>query len=68
MAKTRRAHPVTVVFWIAVHLTIATLTWRDIARRPDADIRGPKTLWRVASSINSLGSALYWIFARRPLS
>ena len=66
MAKKRSANPVTVILWIAVHLAIASLTWRDIAQRPEADIRGPKALWRVVSAMNSLGSALYWLVGRHP--
>lgn len=48
-----------------IHLTAATLTWRDLAIRSDAEVRGPKPLWRVASAINTLGSAAYWLFGRR---
>ena len=68
MAKTRPANPVSVALWIALHLAFASLTWQDVKRRPEHGIRGSKAVWRVASSINSLGSVLYWIFGRRPLN
>ena len=49
---------------VAVHVAVAAVTWRDIARRDASDVRGPKNLWRVASAVNSLGSIAYWAFAR----
>jgi hypothetical protein len=48
-----------------VHVTIMTLTWRDLRSRPEAQVRGPKMLWRVASALNTTGSAAYWLFGRR---
>jgi hypothetical protein len=51
---------------LVVHLIIATLTWRDIKRRPAAQIRGPKPVWRLASAANTLGSLAYWLVGRRP--
>jgi hypothetical protein len=49
-------------------VTAAALTWRDIRQRPDADVRGSKKLWRVASALNTSGSAAYWLFGRRQTS
>jgi len=48
-----------------VHITIMALTWRDLRSRPPGQIRGPKQLWRVASALNTSGSAAYWLFGRR---
>ena len=48
-----------------VHLTAVTLTWRDLRDRPDEKVRGPKSLWRMASALNTGGSAAYWLFGRR---
>ncbi len=50
---------------IAVHLVVATLTWRDISLRPASRIRGTKTAWRIASAVNTLGSVAYWTVGRR---
>ena len=51
---------------LAVHATIAALTWRDIANRPDRRIGGgPKALWRVASALNTMGSGAYWTIGRK---
>jgi len=56
------ALPALVIYAVAV-----VLTWRDLARRTDAEVRGGKTVWRVASALNLSGSAAYWIFGRRPI-
>jgi hypothetical protein len=48
-----------------VHLTVMTLTWRDLRSRPPGQVRGNKKIWRVASALNTTGSAAYWLFGRR---
>ena len=48
-----------------VHLTVVTLTWRDIRLRPEEQIRGSKKLWRVLSAANTAGSGAYWLAGRR---
>lgn len=53
------------VIGLAVHVTAATLTWRDISRRPADRIRGTKTAWRIASAVNTIGSVGYWLVARK---
>jgi hypothetical protein len=50
---------------LVIHLIVVSLTWRDLSRRPDADVRGPKRLWRLASLLNTSGSVTYWLFGRR---
>jgi hypothetical protein len=50
---------------LPVHGIIAALTWRDLNRRPDDQVRGPKRMWRIASAMNTAGSAAYWIIGRR---
>ncbi|GAA1608852.1 MULTISPECIES: PLD nuclease N-terminal domain-containing protein [Kribbella] len=40
----------------------------DLARRPSAQVRGPKPLWAVFLTVfNSVGAApiAYWLFGRR---
>jgi hypothetical protein len=48
-----------------VHVTVMALTWRDLRSRSAGQVRGPKQLWRVASALNTSGSAAYWLFGRR---
>jgi len=47
------------------HLAVTSWTWRGIRRRPAEQVRGSKTLWRLISAVNTLGSAGYWLLGRR---
>jgi hypothetical protein len=61
----RKPNQVVLAVIAVVHVAVMTLTWRDLRRRPAADVRGNKKAWRVASAVNTGGSAAYWIFGRR---
>ena len=50
---------------LVVHVAITALTWWDLQKRPAEQIRGNKMIWRVASALNTTGSAAYWLFGRR---
>jgi hypothetical protein len=50
---------------VAAQAVIATVTVRDINRRPKEAVRGPKFLWRIVGSVNTLGSAAYWVLGRK---
>jgi hypothetical protein len=50
----------------AAHVSVTALTWRDLRRRPAGQVRGKKAVWRVLSAANTSGSAMYWLFGRRP--
>jgi hypothetical protein len=63
--KNKAVNKPVLVAALAVHVTVATLTWRDISKRPADRIRGTKTVWRIASAVNTLGSAGYWLIGRR---
>ncbi|MGO8825543.1 MAG: hypothetical protein ACLQU9_09930 [Acidimicrobiales bacterium] len=52
---------------LVLHLILVTLTRRDLRHRPGTGVRGPKSLWRVAATLNTTGSVAYWLFGRRPL-
>lgn len=55
-----------VVVGVAVlHLSIVTLTWRDLSGRSPEQIRGNKTLWRIVSGANTGGAVAYWLIGRR---
>jgi len=47
------------------HALVAAWTWRDIRQQPAEQVRGSKTFWRIASAVNTLGSAGYWLIGRR---
>ncbi len=42
----------------------SVLAWRDLARRPDDQVRGNKNLWRFVVTINPGNSIAYWLFGR----
>jgi hypothetical protein len=50
---------------VAVQLVIGLLTLRDISRRPAEKVRGPKWIWRILGTVNTAGSATYWLVGRR---
>ena len=51
-----------------VQLTLLVAAQRDISRRPAEEIRGSKTLWRLATLVNFIGPGRYFTFGvkRRP--
>lgn len=65
MAANNKPNKVVLAIIAVVHVTIMTLTWRDLRYRPAGQVRGPKKLWRVASALNTTGSVAYWLFGRR---
>jgi len=54
-----------VVAVVALQAALAAVTVRDINRRPKEAVRGPKRLWRVVGSANTLGSIAYWAIGRK---
>lgn len=53
---------------VPLQFVLARLAWRDLARRPSSQIRGPKTFWRVFVSLNPGNSIIYWAIGRRRAS
>ena len=47
------------------HVVLLALTRRDLSRRPDEAVRGPKRLWQRWALLNTTGSIAYWIVGRR---
>ena len=50
---------------VLAEVVSAVLAWRDLRRRSDAQIRGPRKAWRFAMMINPGNSIAYWILGRR---
>ncbi len=65
MAAKGKPNKVVLAIVAVVHVTVMTLTWRDLRSRPATHVRGNKRLWRAASALNTTGSAAYWVFGRR---
>ncbi len=49
---------------LAVSLVVIFTAERDLRRRPQAQVRGSKRLWRLVS-LNALGAAAYLRYGRR---
>jgi hypothetical protein len=56
--------PVTAVI-VASQVVSSALAWRDLQRRTDDQVRGPKNLWRVFITVNPGNSIVYWLAGRR---
>jgi len=65
MALTKDQKTRLVAVAVIVQGVIAALTLRDINKRPAQAVRGPKRLWRVLGTVNTTGSAAYWIIGRK---
>ena len=50
---------------VPVEVILAALAWRDLARCPEAQVRGSKKIWRVVVTVNPGNSLAYWLFGRR---
>ena len=61
---TRRQRTVTVLAGV-VQLTLAATSWTDLARRPAAQVNGPKPLWAAIIAVNFVGPLAYLRWGRR---
>jgi hypothetical protein len=65
VATKRKPNKLVLAVVAVVHLTVMTLTWRDLRARPASQVRGNKRIWQAASALNTTGSAAYWLIGRR---
>jgi hypothetical protein len=54
-----------IVLGAIAELIITTFALRDLARRPKAQVRGPKVVWLAAFFVQPLGPLLYFRVGRR---
>ena len=72
MAKTRRWSDLTstqrkaIVVSAAVETVLTTVALVDLARRPAAQVRGPKALWALGCFVQPVGPVAYLVLGRRP--
>jgi hypothetical protein len=52
------------VVLIAVSLGLVAIAQRDLHRRPDAQVRGDKRLWRLVC-FNAIGAVAYLLWGRQ---
>lgn len=49
----------------AVEIVLTTIALRDLAKRPSAQVRGPKALWALGCVVQPVGPVLYLTAGRR---
>ena len=49
----------------ALEAAATVAAWRDLAKRPAEDVRGPKAVWRLASVVQPVGPLAYFAVGRR---
>jgi len=57
-----------VIAGVVVESVLKAVALADLARRPAAQVRGPKPMWALLLTLsNSLGVApvIYWLYGRR---
>jgi hypothetical protein len=54
-----------VVAVVVLQMVSAALAYRDLAKRRDDAVRGPRLLWRVVMAANPGNSIAYWVLGRR---
>ena len=68
VAKFKSLSPIAkaaVIASVGWNVTLSVITERDLHRRPPAQVRGPKPLWRLACLTNSVGPLAYLRWGRR---
>jgi hypothetical protein len=65
VTMTGRRKRLLIAIVVPFEVVSAVLAWRDLAGRPDAEVRGSKRFWRVFVVVNPGNSLLYWLIGRR---
>ena len=54
-----------VIALVAVQAALAAFAQRDLGTRSEADLRGPKLMWRILT-LNTFGALAYIVVGRQP--
>jgi hypothetical protein len=60
----RPSRPVLALLIVA-HVMVTVVTLRDISRREDQEVRGPRWFWRIVTPLQMGNSAVYWALGRK---
>jgi len=52
----------------SVQLSLAATAWVNLAKRPAAEVSGPKAMWAAVIAVNFVGPLAYFAFGRRRAS
>jgi len=66
MALTKKQKAILSTGALVAQAAVAPVILRDLQKRSDDELRGPRTLWRLWGSTNLLGAAVYWFYGRKP--
>jgi hypothetical protein len=54
-----------IIVGTAIEVVLTTVALADLARRPRAQVRGPKPLWVLGCVVQPAGPIAYLVFGRR---
>ena len=60
-----RGQQTAIVVGAAVELVLTAVALNDLARRPAAQVRGPKALWAMGCFVQPVGPIAYLVAGRR---
>lgn len=66
MAMTKKQKAILSTSALVAQAAVAPVILRDLQKRSDEELRGPRMLWRLWGSTNLLGAAVYWFYGRKP--
>ena len=55
-----------IIVGAAVEVVVTGIALRDLARRPSAQVRGPKAAWVLSFVVQPFGPLAYYAMGRRP--
>ena len=64
VSRWKPSRPVLVAL-VVLHIIVTAITLRDLSQRSDAQIRGPRWLWRTLTPLQMGNSAIYWLVGRK---
>jgi hypothetical protein len=65
-AEMSGAERAVVLVMASIQLALAAAAWADLAKRPAAQVNGPKGVWALAIAVNYVGPIAYFLKGRKP--
>jgi hypothetical protein len=64
VSRWKPSRPVLVAL-VILHIIVTAITLRDLNRRSDVQVRGPRWFWRAFTPLQMGNSAVYWLVGRK---